>query len=715
MASWSDLLPPLLVAAALLYLPGGLVAAAARLPVRVAVVLAPALSVAIIAGAGVIAPMTGLTWGPGPVAGMAFVMILAALAVDRASTLLASRRSRAVPDGGPPDEPAAPPDERACSEPAAPSGKAVPAEAADSAEEAGGSAPVPARGGGWGARGRAAARSLVSGHGPLADLGLWALSAALMTVICARFINAPDAFSQTYDTIFHLNAVRWILDTGSASSLSFDMVTSRGAIYPLGWHTLVTLTMRLSGATSIPLVTNAVMFAVAGLVWTSGVITLTGALTADRRAGRVATAVLASAAPAFPLLGLFWGILYPMFLATALLPGILLTAMAAVAAGTPLPRRVMLWLAAGAGCAGMALAHPSLLVVAALVAVAAAAARTASLALAVRTRRDACRAALACVLTVLLAAVSWSFAPVLRASKDVSRWPPHTSVAGGIGEAVMSAPELTAIVWPLALLVIIGFLAAWRRPSLWWVAVTHTVVCALYVLTVSRDFDQTRYDLTGFWYSDAYRLAGFMMVTALPLAGVGACALADAVVRALPRAARTAGTGRGLRVGLTVVVIAVLSWQGPGSAAMSDNLKRFEATFLVTDNSQSLTTDELAVVNRLPELLGPDDVVLVDPWRGGSLAYALTGVNTLPRHLTSYYDTSPSLEVLMYYLDEVQTNPVVCPAVEKLGVDYVLDFKGRTILNGPKAPGMSAIVPRNGFQPVLRIGNATLYRITACG
>ena len=388
--------------------------------------------------------------------------------------------------------------------------------------------------------------------------------------------------------------------------------------------------------------------------------------------------------------------------------------MTAVAPGTPLPRRVVLWLVAGGGCAGMALAHPSLIVVAALVAVAAAAARTASLALAVRTLRGARRAALACVLTVLLAAALWSLAPALRASKDISQWPPHTSVAGGIGEAVMSAPELTAIVWLPALLIIIGYITAWRRPGLWWVAVTHTVICGLYVLTVSRDLDQTRYDLTGFWYSDAYRLAGFMMVTALPLAGVGACALADAVVRALPRAARTAGTGRGLRVGLTVVVIAVLSWQGPGSAAMSDNLKRFEATFLVTDNSQSLTTDELAVVNRLPELLGPDDVVLVDPWRGGSLAYALTGVTTLPRHLTSYSATSPALQVLEESLDEVQTDPEVCPAVRELGVDYVLDFKGRTILDGPTAPGLSDLLPRNGFRPVVRIGDATLYRITAC-
>ena len=107
-----------------------------------------------------------------------------------------------------------------------------------------------------------------------------------MATICVRFIDAPDAFSQTYDAVYHLNAVRWIIDTGNASSVDFDMVVSNGTVYPLGWHTLVVLTMRLSGVTSIPLATNAVMCAVAVLVWTSGIMMLTGALTADRRAGR---------------------------------------------------------------------------------------------------------------------------------------------------------------------------------------------------------------------------------------------------------------------------------------------------------------------------------------------------------------------------------------------------------------------------------------------
>ena len=699
MAMWSALLHPLLIAAALLYAPGGLIAIAARLPVRVVVALAPALSVAVIAGTGLLAPRLGLAWGVSVVAGATAIIVLAAIAVraaHRLTGILISRRARAVAqdardDGAPND----------------PDGAAQPEEPAP--QESAGPSPAPASIGGRVSRGWAAAR------GPAEDLGLWIVSAALMLAICAQFINAPDAFSQTYDAVYHLNAVRWILDTGNASSLSFDMVISRGAVYPLGWHTLVALTMRLSGITSIPLASNAVMCAVAGLTWTSGVITLTSALTAGRRAGRIATAVLASAAPAFPLLGLFWGILYPVFLATAMLPGVFLTAVTAGARGMTLPRRAVLWLMAGAGCVGLALAHPSIIVIALIAGVSAAMTHSLSLAVsAVAERHHVRRAVLACVLTALLAGASWSAAPALRASKSVSQWPPYTSAAGGIGEAVTSAPELTAIVWPLALLTVIGYLSAWRRQSTRWVALTHTVVCGLYVVDVSQKVSPLRYSLTGFWYSDAYRPGGFMMVTALPLAGIGACALADAAGRALPRAVRAATTVPWLRAALTILVIAALAWQSTGSAAMSHNVEKFGLTFLVTDDSQSLTADELAVVNRLPDLLGPDDVVLADPWRGGSLAYGLTGVTTLPRHLSSYGSTSPALTVLENSLDEVGDNPEVCPAIKELGVDYVLDFKGRTILDGPEAPGLSDIQPRDGFRTVLRIGDATLYRITAC-
>ena len=83
MAMWSALLHPLLIAAALLYAPGGLIAIAARLPVRVVVALAPALSVAVIAGTGLLAPRLGPAWGVSVVAGATAIIVLAAIAAGK--------------------------------------------------------------------------------------------------------------------------------------------------------------------------------------------------------------------------------------------------------------------------------------------------------------------------------------------------------------------------------------------------------------------------------------------------------------------------------------------------------------------------------------------------------------------------------------------------------------------------------------------------------
>ena len=130
MAMWSALLHPLLIAAALLYAPGGLIAIAARLPVRVVVALAPALSVAVIAGTGLLAPGLGLAWGVSVVAGATAIIVLAAIAVraaHRLTGILISRRARAVAqdarDDGAPNDPdgAAQPEEPAPQESAGPS------------------------------------------------------------------------------------------------------------------------------------------------------------------------------------------------------------------------------------------------------------------------------------------------------------------------------------------------------------------------------------------------------------------------------------------------------------------------------------------------------------------------------------------------------------------------------------------------------------------
>ena len=60
---WLSLLPILLSAAALLFIPGTLVGAAAGIRTPLIVGLAPAISIAIISGTGVAAPVLALPWG----------------------------------------------------------------------------------------------------------------------------------------------------------------------------------------------------------------------------------------------------------------------------------------------------------------------------------------------------------------------------------------------------------------------------------------------------------------------------------------------------------------------------------------------------------------------------------------------------------------------------------------------------------------------------
>ena len=92
---WLSLVPLVLTASVLLLAPGLLITAVAGLPPRTAVSLAPAASIGVIAGAGVIAPLVSVPWGAGLVVALTGALVLAA-AVAR---LLAARlRARAGTD-----------------------------------------------------------------------------------------------------------------------------------------------------------------------------------------------------------------------------------------------------------------------------------------------------------------------------------------------------------------------------------------------------------------------------------------------------------------------------------------------------------------------------------------------------------------------------------------------------------------------------------------
>ena len=652
---WLSLVPLVLTASVLLLAPGLLITAVAGLPPRTAVSLAPAASIGVIAGAGVIAPLVCVPWGAGLVVALTGALVLAA-AVAR---LLAARlRARAGTD-----------------------------------------------------RPRAQRPALAD---VLVHIVLLGVAALITAWLVARELNTPDAISQTFDAVFHLNAVEWVLRTGNASSVKCYLESPEGGVYPMGWHTLVALTLKLTGSTSIPLATNAAAVAVSALAWAGGCLALTSRLLGRRRLAMVVTAFLCAASSAFPLLLLSFGVLYPNFLAVSLLPGMIAALMDLFPAHDEPPAPPLLIPALVLAVGGLGMAQPNvivtfLLALSILLAVwvvrAVSDARHGGPARRVRGRVITC---------IALAPVIIGLWVALRPPQEAASWGPNAVTSAVVGEVITSTPQAQPIVWIMAIPAIIGAVAAWRRRRLRWFVVFHAVNCALYIISKTMPMEgatkDLRYWLVGTWYSDTYRLAGLFPLTATPLAALGACVIADRVAQRYP-ALRLREAGGRRRVAYGALVVALVLF-GPANWAPSQAIRKLETPYIMNAGSPLLTSDELALIKRLPRLVGEDEVVAVDPRSGAALAYALAGTDTTVKHM--FYHDTEDLETVNSRLRFAATDPRVCDALNNLGVRYVLYFPGKVVSSRGGFEGFTSLSAVDGFTLVSRQGRAALYRVTAC-
>ena len=78
--------------------------------------------------------------------------------------------------------------------------------------------------------------------------------------------------SQTFDSVFHLNALRYVLETGNASSMTITGMTNGDNppyFYPAAWHGLASLLIQITGL-QLPAAVNVLNLCVAMTVWTLG-------------------------------------------------------------------------------------------------------------------------------------------------------------------------------------------------------------------------------------------------------------------------------------------------------------------------------------------------------------------------------------------------------------------------------------------------------------
>ena len=665
---WWSFLPHILGAVALLLLPGLLVSLALRFKGFDALALAPAFSVGTIVLASTAAPFVGLGFGLLPVAAVALVLAAAGAWAARARAAQAPRAAQA-------------------------------------------SGEVP-----WWRRDAAAFAAVVIAGGLLAARVL-------------QITGTPDAISQTYDAVFHLNSVRYALDTGQSSSLTLGGMTG-GGFYPAGWNAVATLVAVTTGA-GVTVAVNITSLVLAAVSWPLSVVLLAKWVVSARPAGILGAGIAAASLGAFPLLMLDFGVLYPNLLAISVLPASI--ALAASLAGfapgraavppAVLPAVLALLLA----LTGLAVAHPTTfmawltwtLPMAAILS-------WQAIRQAWPNRRTAPRPLVARVSGAAgYAVVFLTLWIVLRPPADAAFWGPNGTAPQAFGEALSFSPVDLSPAWLVAPLALLGLWACFQAPRRFaWIGSVYLIFAGLYVVVAGFPKSPTRDFLTGVWYNDSPRIAALLPVVGVVLTAVGldwaARTLAAARDRhrvlalALDGPVRTGSTATTVyraSAGLVLVLAAIgLGQQG----GFKEEVQLASSRYELDDDSPLVSADELALIHRLKDTVPADAVLIDNPYTGAALSYALGGRKSAQLHIMS--SVSPAVQKIYDSAASVATDPSVCEAVREANGYYILDFGSKEIHRGYHTPpGLFRLEHNPGVKLVDSEGRARLYKITACG
>ncbi|POH74617.1 hypothetical protein CVS27_05210 [Arthrobacter glacialis] len=659
--SWAAVIPVVLTCVALVFVPGGLVAVSLGLRGLPAAASAPALTVTISALAAIAFGKLGIDWSP-------FAMVLAAVAVAGAVWLLRRWCERR--------------------------GKFAHATAARPSIEA----------------------IVVQCLGFAAGAGLliWQL---------VRVFGSPGNISQTFDGIFHLNAVRYVLNTGNASSLTLSAMTNGDNppyFYPAAWHGLVALLVQITGA-PISVAVNMLNLVLAALVWTLGCMFLVRTVAGPRPWVVAFGAVLAASFSSFPLLLLDFGVLYPNFLSICLIP----LGLAAVAAffnvGSQPPSNPLARFALAPMISpGIAIAHPNgamtLLAISVPVVLYAYMQRYILAGHVQTQRREKFLVGALLALGLVFLATLWKY---IRPPADAAFWDRYHSPAGAAWEIATNSAMNRPEAWVVSALVLMGLFVAVRDRHQWWLLGCYVLTSFLFVVIAGVGTSYLRSVITGVWYNDSYRLAAILPITALPLAALGFGWLLRCGQSALDRfwnrpgrvlPAPDARARVGVLSGFLVVALLAVGMQGaPINFAVASAARNYAET----PNSEVVSSDELALIEQLDDLVPAGATIAVNPWTGAALAFALANRDTTSRHVLSTYPAD--IEIINNSLRNALTDPTVCPAVEAAGVKYALDFGSKEVHGGRHDfPGLDKLQDSPAAELVAQVGEARLFRITAC-
>lgn len=555
--------------------------------------------------------------------------------------------------------------------------------------------------------------------------GLWLLLCALAGVYAVvalagrlmRGIGTPESIAQLFDNVFHLNAIRLIVDTQHGSSLTLGNLTEASqAFYPAAFHDITAIVMALSGS-EVAVSINATSIVLAAVIWPLALVFLGSQLLGRHPAVFIAAAVIAPALGSFPYRMFSFGVLYSFLAGLCMLPIVLglLINLFGVAGTQHLPT-VVIGIAVIATVPGVALTHPSVIVAALAFSMPFAVLRVI---VAMRNPfvpiRE--RAIVSIIGATYLLATVLIFV-LIRPPLSSAPWNPTQSYKEAMGAILTLSPGMIAVQWAVFALSVAGIIHCVRHPFRFWpVAALAAVGAVIYFASAALPSGLLRDLLSGVWYRDTQRLAALFAIAAAPLAILGFVITARAIVTVLTSLRQFhSNNARELVSIVTILVLTLGSIAATQRGPVTQAEEWVAMSFGNRGGFALLSDDERAVLAKAAEFVPEEEVVLGSPRTGASLVYAVTGRWTTAPHI--FGTRTPEEQFLLDHWDEASINPDVCPVIRELDAYWALDFGSTDVLGGEhkELKGTDALDSQGNPGIELRAshGDAALYEATAC-
>lgn len=487
----------------------------------------------------------------------------------------------------------------------------------------------------------------------------------------------PDVVNCQYDNQTHINVVRAFLDSGQWSTLhvnsflaaepgSFPYMSNTGGFYPAAWHDLVAIVCSLT-RTSVPIATNAVVFALSVTAFPTGLFLLMRAMFPRDQSVVSVGAIMTSSIATWPWIYLIKGPRYPNLLGIILMTSALAVIMIAVESN----RLREIWLSFSLFCLfavmALSIAHPNTVFSAYIILAAygghviwkASDQRT--------TQRRICYMTL---YSIAIASV-WVIAYQLPFFKGVLsyRWNEHAGLIKALISLFTLSATLAIIQIAPAIVSGVGAIACCRQRRVW--MLLPLVFFSLCFVATRVGWEDAKYWLAGMWYQSPDRFAALISVWVIPLGSMGIVAIIAWLRR------------RGMShkaIITTLVVFCMLNYVPMAFALSLDNEYGFSygrtrdlfERIVGTKQEHMYSPEEVQFVERVKELLPKDALVLNQPNDGSMFAYGANELNTYFRSTRSDAKQTDDAKVIRTHLDELATNKKVQQAVRDTGTQYLL-------------------------------------------